>query len=78
MRRSPFKATEAAQAKYLRVTFRRLIRSRQRLHLELLIWFAWQDTALPGAPWTGFSGLIRTDGTAKPSLGAYSRIALAG
>ena len=74
-KRSPFKATESQQARYLKRTYRRLIRSRSGLKLEHLIWFAWQDTALPNAPWTGFSGLIRTDGTAKPALSAYSEIA---
>jgi hypothetical protein len=78
LRRSPYKATEAAQAKYLSQTFRRLIRSRRSLHLELLIWLAWQDTTVPGAPWTGFSGLIRGNGSAKPALGAYRQIALTG
>jgi hypothetical protein len=75
LRRSPYKATESQQAKFLRQTFRRLIRSRRALHLQLLIWHAWQDSALPGQPWTMFSGLIRSDGSAKPSLNAYSQIA---
>jgi hypothetical protein len=78
LKRSPYKATEAAQAKYLSQTFRRLIRSRRGLHLELLIWLAWQDTTQPGAPWTGFSGLTRGDGTAKPALNAYRQIAHSG
>ena len=78
LRRSPFKATEATQAKYLSRTFHRLVRQRRRLHLQLLIWLAWQDTTLAGAPWTGFSGLVRGDGTPKPALRAYRRIAMVG
>jgi hypothetical protein len=76
--KSPFKATEPQQAKFLRQAFRRLVRSRRALHLELLIWHAWQDTSVPGSPFTGFTGLIRSDGTAKPALRAYSNIALGG
>jgi hypothetical protein len=74
-RRSPFKATESQQARFLKRTFLRLIRSRQALRLEHLIWFSWQDTSQRGAPWTGFAGLIRSDGTAKPALNKYSAIA---
>jgi hypothetical protein len=73
--RSPFKATETQQAKFLRQSFRRLIHARRALRLQLLIWHAWQDAAVPG-PWTMFSGLIRGDGSAKPALGDYSKIAL--
>jgi Glycosyl hydrolase catalytic core len=74
-RRSPFKATESQQARFLKRTFRRLLRARLALRLEHLIWFAWQDTTQAGAPWTGFAGLLRGNGTAKPSLSAYSAIA---
>ncbi len=77
-KQSPYRATESQQAKYLKQTFRRLIRFRRALRLKLLLWFAWQDTTLPGAPWTGFTGLTRSDGTAKPALNAYRQIALAG
>jgi hypothetical protein len=73
--KSPFKATETQQAKFLRQSFGALIRARRSLRLEFLIWHAWQDSAVPG-PWTMFSGMIRGDGTAKPALGAYSQIAL--
>jgi hypothetical protein len=74
-RKSPFRATEAAQAKYLRRSFRMLISARRSLHLERLVWHAWQDSSLPRTPWTLNMGLIRADGSAKPSLSAYARIA---
>jgi hypothetical protein len=73
--RSPFRATESTQAKYLTRTFRRLIALRRALRLERLVWHAWQDTNVPGAPWTLHMGLLRSDGSPKPSLLAYSRIA---
>jgi polysaccharide biosynthesis protein PslG len=72
---SPFKATEAQQAKFLRASFAGLIRARKRLNLQLLIWHAWQDSTVAGLPWTFNMGLIRSDGSAKPSLAAYSSFA---
>jgi hypothetical protein len=76
-RKSPYRATEAQQARFLRKSFRGLIRARRALHLQLLVWHAWQDSAVPG-PWTMFTGLVRADGSAKPALSAYSRFALGG
>jgi hypothetical protein len=75
--KSPFKATEAQQARWLRRSFNRLVRARQALGLQYLIWHAWQDSPTPTIA-TGYTGLIRGDGTAKPSLRAYGQIALAG
>jgi polysaccharide biosynthesis protein PslG len=75
--KSPFKSTEKQQAKWLRQTFNRLLRIREPLGLRFLIWHAWQDSATPTIA-TGYTGLVRGDGTAKPSLRAYSQIALAG
>jgi polysaccharide biosynthesis protein PslG len=73
--RSPFKATEAQQAKFLRSSFAGLLRARRHLNLQLLIWHAWQDTTVAGLPWTFDMGLIRSDGSAKPALSAYSSFA---
>jgi hypothetical protein len=75
--KSPFKATEMQQATFLTQSFRRLLRARRALNLHYVIWHAWQDSAVTRAPWTMFTGLIRNDGTAKPSLRAFSQIALA-
>ena len=75
-RRSPFRATEPQQARFLRKTFRRLLAARQGLRLEHVIWYAWQDAANPNLPFPNYTGLIRGDGSAKPSLGAFSRVAL--
>jgi hypothetical protein len=74
-RTSPFRATEPKQAKYLSASFRKLVALRTKLRLEQLIWHGWQDSNYPGAPWTLHMGLIRSDGSAKPSLSAYRGIA---
>jgi hypothetical protein len=71
---SPFRASEAAQAKFLSRTYRRLIALRKRLRLRQVVWHGWQD-AQPGTPWTVNMGLIRFDESAKPSLAAYARVA---
>ncbi|HEX3563084.1 MAG TPA: hypothetical protein VHU24_09635 [Solirubrobacterales bacterium] len=72
-RRSPFRASEATQAKFLSRTYRRLIASRRRLRLERVVWHTWQD-AQPGTPWTLHMGLIHSDESAKPSLAAYAQL----
>jgi hypothetical protein len=74
-RKSPFRASESSQAKFLRASYSRLLGSRRGLRLERLVWHGWQDTTSPGAPWTLFMGLLRSDGSPKPSLAAFSSIA---
>ncbi len=69
--KSPYKATDASQARFLSRTYRRLIARRFRLGLERVVWHTWQD-AQPGTPWTLHMGLIRFDESAKPSLAAYA------
>jgi hypothetical protein len=73
---SPLKASERDQAKLLTKSFGLLIRSRGRLRLERIFWHSWQDYGGPGTKlWTLEMGLLRSDGTAKPSLSAYARVA---
>jgi hypothetical protein len=71
--KSPFKATEASQARFLARTYRKLIARRFRLGLERVVWHTWQDGPA-GAPWTLHMGLIHSDESAKPSLAAYARL----
>jgi polysaccharide biosynthesis protein PslG len=72
---SSYKASEPAQARRLTRSFRLLIKSRRRLRLERIIWFSWRDIGGPELPWTLKMGLLRSDGSAKPSLSAYSNVA---
>jgi polysaccharide biosynthesis protein PslG len=72
-RQSPYRASEAGQAKFLSRSYRRLIASRRQLGLERVVWHTWQD-AHPGTPWTLNMGLTHFDGSAKPSLAAYAQL----
>jgi hypothetical protein len=68
---SPYRASEAGQARFLSRTYRKLIALRSSLRLRRVVWNGWQD-AQPGTPWTINMGLIRYDESAKPSLAAYA------
>jgi hypothetical protein len=70
---SPYRASEAAQAKFLSRTYRKLIALRRRLRIQRVVWHGWQD-AQPGTPWTINMGLIHFDESSKPSLAAYARL----
>lgn len=72
---SSYKTSEPGQARRLKRSFRLLIKARGRLRLERLIWFSWRDFGGPDLPWTLKMGLLRSDGSAKPSLSAYSSVA---
>jgi hypothetical protein len=72
-RKSPFRATEARQAKFLTRAYRSLLGSRRQLRLQRIVWHTWQD-AQPGTPWTLNMGLIHNDESPKPSLAAFARL----
>jgi hypothetical protein len=69
--KSPFRANEVGQARFLKRTYRRLIASRRQLGLQRVVWHTWQD-AQPGTPWTLNMGLIHFDESPKPSLAAFA------
>jgi hypothetical protein len=71
--KSPYRATEPRQAKFLSRTYRSLIALRSRLRLRRVVWHAFQD-AQPGTPWTINMGLIHNDESPKPSLAAYAAL----
>jgi len=68
---APFKATEAQQAQYLTSAFNRLIRARGQLRLQRLFWHDWQDHPDPDTSWLNDMGLLRANGSPKPSYFAY-------
>ncbi len=72
---SPYRATEAGQALDLERTFRLLLRHRRQLRLHRVFWHTWQDLAGSTQPWTTQMGLLRADGSPKPSLSAYAAFA---
>lgn len=73
------KRSFAVQAGWLRATFRRLISQRERLGIDLLLWYTWIGTDRSDRDAFDHSGLLtrRADGRlrAKPSLGAFSAVA---
>jgi polysaccharide biosynthesis protein PslG len=68
---SPFRATEAQQAQYLTQSFDKLIRARGELRLQAIFWQEWQDNPDPDSTWFLEMGLLRADGSPKPSYFAY-------
>ena len=73
-----FRTSERDQARRLSRTVTLLVRMRRRYRLGLVSWFSWQDRAPRGGEpnwWAIHTGLLRRNGSAKPALRAYSRIA---
>lgn len=71
-----FRTTERRQAQYLTRSYTALIRARRMLRLKRVFWHDWRDVADPNTSWIRQMGLLRGDGTAKPSFRAYRRLAL--
>lgn len=61
---------EPCQAALVAATTREFAAQRAELGLRGIVQFQWQDR--PGTSWPNFAGLLRADGTAKPSLAAYA------
>ena len=71
---SPYATTEAGQARDLRRVFTMLIKARRQLRLQLVDWHAWRDFS--ENPASAFQmGLLRVNGTPKPSFYAYQGVA---
>lgn len=62
--------SEACQAALVGASTRELTARRGELGLRGIVQFQWQDR--PGASWPNHAGLLRADGSAKPSLAAYA------
>lgn len=74
---SPLNKGPHGQARILRQAFRFARRNRRRLDVGRIIWFPWRDSGHTPTSCTfcGLTGLIRSDGRAKPSWGAFRRLA---
>ena len=70
-----FRTTEPRQAQKLTQSFTALIRARKALRLQRIFWHDWRDSADPNTDWIYQMGLLRADGSAKPSWRAYQRLA---
>lgn len=73
---SVFVRGELGQAGYLRRAFQLLLKKRRQWGIAGVDWYAWRDSARPD-PRCGFcqgAGLLRLNGSAKPSWGAYRQM----
>jgi hypothetical protein len=72
-----FVTDEAGQASRLRTLYTELARRRSELHVLGVVWHYWHDFPTPPDDWSHYTGLLRANGTAKPSLLAYRALATA-
>lgn len=63
--------TEAGQAANLTGLFTELVRRRQDLNLKGVVWYSWHDAPPEIDWWAKYTGLLRLNGTFKPSYYAY-------
>jgi hypothetical protein len=68
---------EAGQAARVGQFVRQAVAERTALNLRGLVLYNWRDSSDPAisSNWTGHTGLLRADGSAKPALAAYASIA---
>ncbi len=69
-----YNQTEAGQATQLRTLYTELARRRVELNVKGIVWTIWRDHP-PPEEWTQYTGLERTDGSAKPAYDAYKAVA---
>jgi hypothetical protein len=75
---SDFKVSEARQAELLEKTVLALARRRDELRVRGVVYFNWRDSTpyAGGRDFFGLhTGLLRLDGSAKPALSAYKKVA---
>jgi hypothetical protein len=71
-----FEKGPAGQVRELTQAFTLLRKMQQAARIQRIIWFAWEDDTSPGAcNFCDSVGLVRGDGSAKPSLARYSAFA---
>lgn len=71
--RSPLTVVdEPCQAALLHAATRRLAALRTELNIKSVIQFQWHDVLTTSTAWPHYAGVVRADGTAKPSLGAFT------
>lgn len=67
--------TESGQAEKLDESFRMYLERREEWRLRGVIWYSWRDGAIRLCPFCQYTGLLRNDGSPKPSLAAYTAFA---
>ncbi len=71
---SPYRATEPTQARYLTRSYKALIKARRAMRIQRIFWFSWRDSDTDSSAFLHM-GLLRADGSPKPSYYAYRRLA---
>jgi len=77
--RGRYTAGPKRQGKYIATALRGLWRARNRLKLHGVVYYAWRDQEVyPGGKrfWGLYTGLTRLDGSPKPALKHFRRVAL--
>jgi hypothetical protein len=72
--RNPLVRGNKGQAQRLKEAFNYFLSKRRAWHIQTVIWYSWQDNVDPIAglcAWCGGSGLLKRDGTEKPSYKAF-------
>jgi hypothetical protein len=72
---NPLSRGLAGQADRLQEAFKYFVKKRNRLNIENLTWYSWRDnsaTDVQLCEWCPTSGLLREDGSAKPSFDAFT------
>ena len=73
---NPLNRGDEGQADRLTETFKYFVKKRKRLNIRNVDWYSWRDESASGAglcEWCPYSGLLREDLTAKPSLKAFTK-----
>ena len=62
------------QATLLRDIYKYFAKQRNKLHVEAVDWFSWQDSPTSICSWCSSSGLLTTSGQAKPSYKEFTKL----
>jgi len=62
------------QAKLLKDVYKYFAKQRNKLNVEVVDWFSWQDSTTSICSWCKTSGLLTASGQAKPSYKAFTKL----
>ena len=70
---NPLNVGDKGQAKLLKKIYKYFLKQRNKLHVEQVDWYSWQDATPSICSWCGSSGLLEASGSPKPSFGAFTK-----
>ena len=71
---SSLNRVKKGQATLLRDIYKYFAKQRNKLHVEAVDWFSWQDSPTSICSWCSSSGLLTTSGQAKPSYKEFTKL----